>query len=407
MRMYRDLSVLWVRDNWAFVVSALLLAQATLTYVSPLAALLAGIAVLLSVLMFVREAWTNRKEARSQSVERRRDPAPTELKPPSAWSDGEFHQVGNHTYLTSDTADRFIRSGNLGVEYSAIAHTLPAFVSQVVSTVVAYRRRSGSLIFNGPVLRLDNDPATQPSASSTVVVRPAKYFDALTTDYLSGHQIVSRDHRRVILTGSDFAVDRRGYVRDLEQSWSANLIGVSTIAFTTDRQILLVQQTDKNVSERGRLAPSGSGSAEPRDASHEPELLNDVLARAMERELREECNLSGVAMRTRVIGYSRWIDHGAKPEFYGVTAVAVDERAILDIDVSTAEQPLVGRVRTEALDVSRVHRALDAGGPAALESLLDGAISTPLTMCLRALAETLQEDPGLVDRLMDEVLRGA
>lgn len=403
IRMYRDLSVLWFREHWPFVISVLLLVQSLLLFVFPLAALLTGVATVLSIMIFIREAWTNRREARAQFVEQRRDPATSSLEPPSAWTDGELHEVRDQTYLTSDLADRFVRKGSLRLEYSAITHTLPAFVAQVVPAVVSARRRSGSLVFDGSVLRLDNDPATSVSESSTLVARPTKYFNALATNYLCGHQVVSRGHRRVIMTGWEFAVDRRGYVRDLDQSWSANHVGVSTLAFTLDRQVLLVQQSAENVSERDRLAPSGSGSAEPQDVSPGAELLNSLLVRAMERELREECNLAHARMRTRVLGYSRWIDHGAKPEFYGITAVGIDERSLLGVGVARKERALVSRVRTVLLDIDHVRATADSGGPAALEALIDGAVSTPLIMCLRALAEALREEPTLVDDLFAEV----
>lgn len=337
--MWRDVAALWLRENWALVLAVLLLVQALLAYFWALAAVLTGFATLLSILVFVRDALTQRKEARNLLVEQRRDPSTAGLEPPSAWSDGQLRHVRDQAYLTSERADQMIRGGSLRLEFSPVAHRLPAVLSGVVPAVVASRRRSGSLVFNGAVLRLDSDPATVPSGNSTLTVRPTRYFDALTTNYLCGRQVVSQDHRRVVATGWEFAVDRRGFVRDLEQSWSANHIGISTLAFTTDLQVVLVQQSDGNVSERGRVAPSGSGSAEPRDCLQNIEPLTDVLGRAMERELREECNLDGVPMRTKVLGYSRWIDHGAMPEFYGVTALGVDERAMLDLKVFQVGAP--------------------------------------------------------------------
>lgn len=198
-------------------------------------------------------------------------------------------------------------------------------------------------------------------------------------------------------------MDRRGFVRDLEQSWSANHIGISTLAFTTDLQVVLVQQSDGNVSERGRVAPSGSGSAEPRDCLQNIEPLTDVLGRAMERELREECNLDGVPMRTKVLGYSRWIDHGAMPEFYGVTALGVDERAMLDLKVSRSERLLIGRIRTAGLDLRDLRNAAMSDDLVALDAMVDGAVSTPLTMCLRALGTALNDDPALLEGLVAEI----
>jgi hypothetical protein len=403
--MYRDLTLVQLRDNWAFAVSAVVMLQAALAYVSPFAAVLTGIATVLSIAVFLKDAVDRRREARSQLVEQRRDPI-AGVQPPSSWTDGQHHRVRDHVYLTSPTADRMLRDRSLVLEYSAVTHRLPAFMSNVVPAVVKYRRRSGSLIFNGSVLRLEREPATATVSGAPLVARPTRYFDVLATNYLCGHQVVSRDRRRVIATGWEFAVDRRGYLRDLEQSWSANPIGVSTVAFTTDRKVLLVQQSTGNVSERDRLAPSGSGSAEPQDVSRGPQLLTDVVTRAMERELREECNLGATVLRTRVVGYSRWVDHGGKPEFYGVTAVGLDERSLLDVEVARGERFLVSRVRTETIDVEALTSAALSNDIAGLESLIPGSMSTPLVMCLRTLGEVLREDAHLLDRLLADVSRG-
>ncbi|WP_245787291.1 hypothetical protein [Amycolatopsis saalfeldensis] len=70
------------------------------------------------------------------------------------------------------------------------------------------------------------------------------------------------------------------------------LAGVSTIAFTTDGKLVAVRQSARNSVSGLLLAPSGSGSLEPRDLrtadGGERRLLHTAVGAGMERELREE-----------------------------------------------------------------------------------------------------------------------
>src|SRR4051812_35605749 len=118
-------------------------------------------------------------------------------------------------------------------------------------------------------------------------------------------------------------VDHRGELLSLEKNKLANPIGVSTLAFTDDGKLVLVLQDNKAHSSGNKYAPAGSGSSDHQDLKilrRRREPLQDFIARGMRRELREECRLQERELgETLLLGYFRWINKGAKPEYVGVT----------------------------------------------------------------------------------------
>ena len=120
------------------------------------------------------------------------------------------------------------------------------------------------------------------------------------------------------------------------------MVGVSTLAMTKDGFIVLLTQSEKAMGSPGRIAPSGSGSADWKDytLSENKDLLS-VVKVAMQRELYEELRIkeagyreiSGIA-NTRVLGYFRWIAKCGSPEFYGITSLDLD---FADLDFERKE----------------------------------------------------------------------
>ena len=101
------------------------------------------------------------------------------------------------------------------------------------------------------------------------------------------------DPRIALLTNAN------GQLRTLAESTLADCVGISTIAFTADGQLVLTRQTSRNIASALLLAPSGSGSLDPRDlgpavtgpGSRPAEILQEIVRRGMERELREETGI--------------------------------------------------------------------------------------------------------------------
>ncbi|MEU0549988.1 hypothetical protein [Micromonospora sp. NPDC005979] len=149
------------------------------------------------------------------------------------------------------------------------------------------------------------------------------------------------------MRGRDLILDHRGRLRRFADSRLANVVGISTLAFTLDGRLLLVAQTRDNVGSPGLIAPSGSGSLEPGDAAATvtaPSLQEVIVAGAL-RELREECHLEPHEIAESVVlGFGRWISRGGVPEFCTVTLLKVTAEEVLRRAVLWRERPYVGEV---------------------------------------------------------------
>ncbi|SDG28571.1 hypothetical protein SAMN05421505_10340 [Sinosporangium album] len=108
----------------------------------------------------------------------------------------------------------------------------------------------------------------------------------------------------------------------------------------------------------------------------------------MERELAEETGVGGHDVRsTRVVGFGRWIERGAKPEFFGVSYLSISSRELADRYVKISERLYTGRVRALPVDFPALKRSLLAGASIAHSSSCPEDIrnsgSVPLLVGLR------------------------
>ncbi len=269
---------------------------------------------------------------------------------------------------------------------------------------IGERLKRREIAFNGKVVRLSTDLV--PAHLDTVVtVQRASYFDNICSNHLTRTRI-----RRVggpqDADDSFFAryvVGPDGALRDLaDQSRLANIVGVSTLAFVGE-DVLIVNQSARSGASKDLLAPSGSGSLEPRDGlgAFAPDTLQALVRRGMERELREECNLpADTVLQTRLTGFARWLEFGGKPEFLGVTRIRSGQEATaLHRGVSRAERPFAGTVTAVRLDLPALATVDPAGSlhelPGVPEHVLHHA-SMPLLLCLRALGRRLAHAPDFV-----------
>ncbi|MGN9774420.1 hypothetical protein ACTMS0_01360 [Micromonospora sp. H33] len=206
------------------------------------------------------------------------------------------------------------------------------------------RRARNAAMFNGAVLGLATDlPGDDEDA--TVTMRPARYFDFLCSNLLAPFDVWEVGRKLPTLRGRDLILDRHGRLRTLRRSRLANVVGISTLAFTTDGLLLLVAQTRDNVGSPGLIAPSGSGALEPADLPSGGTVQDSIRAGA-ERELREECNLRPQEIvASDILGHGRWISRGAMPEFCAVTLLDLTCDQALDRRVRRTERPYVAEVR--------------------------------------------------------------
>ncbi|WP_410672394.1 hypothetical protein [Amycolatopsis sp. cmx-4-68] len=109
----------------------------------------------------------------------------------------------------------------------------------------------------------------------------------------------------------------------------------------------------------------------------------------MERELCEESGLTPRDVReTKVVGFARWMERGAKPEFFGLTELAVDSSEVARRRPVSGERLYSAGLTLFDVDLPDIGAALAAGVPLseALPQRLWEDSSLPLLLALRAAA---------------------
>ncbi|MCX5066817.1 hypothetical protein OOJ91_13270 [Micromonospora lupini] len=208
------------------------------------------------------------------------------------------------------------------------------------------RHARTAAMYNGAVLGLADDLPTG-ADDPVVTLRPAHYFDFYCSNLLAPYDVYEAGRDTLAMRGRDLLLDHRHRLRRFADSRLANVVGISTLAFTIDGRLLLVAQTRDNVGSPGLIAPSGSGSLEPQDVSATlaaPSLQDVIVAGAL-RELREECHLEPHEIaESAVLGFGRWMSRGGMPEFCTVTLLKVTAEQVLRRAVRWTERPYVGEV---------------------------------------------------------------
>ncbi|MFU8872839.1 hypothetical protein [Micromonospora sp. SL4-19] len=284
-----------------------------------------------------------------------------------------------------------LRKGPIRAEVDGSDYLLPRELKSWSFDFLARRARTAAM-HNGPVLGLATDLPTEED-EATVMLRRARYFDFYGSNLLAPFDVWEAGRRMPTLRGRDLILDRHGRLRTFKRSRLANTVGVSTLAFTTDGQLLLVAQTKDNVGSPGLIAPSGSGALEPRDVprDHSRLTVEEIIVNGAVRELQEECNLKpGEVGESRVVGHGRWISRGAMPEFCAVTLLKLTSDQALDRAIRRVERPYVDEVM--AVNLAPLAQ-WDPGRP--LDILPDDArhaASWPLAFGLACLAECMNDE---------------
>jgi hypothetical protein len=322
-------------------------------------------------------------------------PFPTaELPPPSAYPPSEYVAVpARGTALVSAAIDRDLWAERHTITVAEEPYRLPPALKATAPHVLPLRAR-GRLLFNGPIVGMRGDPLPAAGARPAPIrLHRARFFDAVCSNELGTLRIVRAD------TGEEYDLrkaeltDTDGALRELGSSTLADLVGVSTVAFTTDGKLVTVRQSSLNAVSGLLLAPSGSGSLEPRDL-RTPDggprrSLHTAVRAGMERELCEESGLRPQDVRTtKLTGFARWMERGAKPEFFGVTELAVDSVEVAARRPVSGERLYSAGLTLFDVDLPAIGTALNGGVP--LSEALPQRIwedgSLPLLLALRAAA---------------------
>jgi hypothetical protein len=318
-------------------------------------------------------------------------------------------EIGSRTLVRSESGsavadpevDALLPDSQATVSWSRSRTPLPDALAPHAYDALRARITSPN-VFNGKLVRQDVDlNAENISRGGTVTFSTTTYFSLLLTNYME-QGVRNSTTRRWIQHPRDLVDDGHGSLQRLSDSQLANAIGVSTLAFTTDGKVGIILQSASNNSAGGELAPSGSGSLDLRDLprrGNRRDRLVDVVTHGMERELCEEGSIrpSEIAW-TIVLGYFRWMEKGAKPEYVGITKLNKHSRELHHRSVAFAEIRYVADRSYGSVDLAALKA--DPEDPSALcVDDLPGRPSLPLVMCLRAIGEAMRRGGELGKRI--------
>jgi ADP-ribose pyrophosphatase YjhB (NUDIX family) len=302
-------------------------------------------------------------------------------------ADDHFVSTGRETGVALGTASERLRSEAVPVEVVP-PYRLPDVFARWTVPFLA-NQVSQSRLWNGPALALSDD--IEPAGPARLSV--CSYFDFVQTNILATHDIYEsgRLGSTPSKSGRDWLVDRNGRLRTISESWLANLIGVSTLAFTSDGKLVLVRQTRKNKGSPGDWAPSGSGALEPQDLGAGSATLQEVLLDGANRELVEETGVRGPEVEaSSVLGHGRWLTRGAMPEFTGATLLSVSSAELDQRPLPSSERVFTERRECIRLPPSSTWSAEDP--LSVLPVHVQEACSFPLALAMTLLVTIREAD---------------
>lgn len=384
--------------EWPVAVSALGVVLGAVTILpSAFGVAVSIVALLLGLLTLVRDIRLLRKRWAGYEFTAIVAPFPiADTPPPSAYPDAQYLPIpARGTALVSDAIDAALTDTTFSITVSEDPYRLPAKLKATAPHVLPLRAR-GRLLFNGPIVGMRGEPLPVTGARpAPIVLHRARFFDAVCSNELASLRITnSADGREYDLRNEELT-DSSGALRTLAASTLADLVGVSTIAFTSDGLLVVVRQSARNSASGLLLAPSGSGSLEPRDLltaqGGTRRTLHTAVCAGMERELCEEAAVRpSEVSSTRLTGFARWLERGAKPEFFGITQLSVDSTELTSRRAKGAERLYSAGVTVLEIDLAALGQELTDGVPLAEASALPPRLrddsSLPLLLCLRSAA---------------------
>lgn len=380
--------------EWPLLLSAAGVLIGVITILpSAVGVVLSLLALVLGVVTLVRDVRNFRRRWSTHDFARIAAPFPTaELPPPAAYpEDARYLVVPNRgAGLVSDDIDRALSEKDMEFTLAEQSYQLPRQL-RATAPYVLPRSTRNRVVFNGMVVGMRSDPLPPETASvSPLTLHRASFYDALCSNEICRFQITDRETGVEFDPRRELLADAGGRLRTLAESELSELVGVSTVAVTSDGVLVLVRQSSRNIASEDLLAPSGSGSLEPQDLTGATS-LQDAMRRGMERELREESGLrADQIVTTRVVGFARWMERGAKPEFFGLTTLSVTA-GDLELDKVTGDERLYSaNVQQVPMNLDELRRELAAGtdlldAPSLPRQIRDqGAL--PLLLAVRAAA---------------------
>ncbi|MHA7261735.1 hypothetical protein ACX80W_00885 [Arthrobacter sp. TMN-37] len=310
-------------------------------------------------------------------------------------SDPRFriYKYPNGTLVHDVNFSDAIRRGDVRAHLADTEYSLPPEIRAVGEL---YREREvdrNKSLFDDPMLGWDTNIQGAPGNSlpALVTMTPGTYFQHIASDGLATVDVRQQRHPRTDL-GRSLFIDKHGRLRDLGSSWLFNGIGTSVLAFSSDAKLLIVRQSARNANSPGLLAPSGSGSLEPKDfMGTSPIPLSQLAANGANRELFEEGSVAPhEVIQSSFLGFGRWLEKAARPELFTLSFLSVHSDELQRRGITSAEKSFVTGRETERLVGGP--EVWDARKPETmLPSNVRGAVSVPLAAGLSLLADLARD----------------
>jgi hypothetical protein len=255
-------------------------------------------------------------------------------------------------------------------------------------------------VFNGAVVGLDTNVGVSPELATTELrFVHGTYFDHLASNLFAARDVhLDRRHRSEL--GRSLVIDRHGAPRDFGDSWLLNATGTSMVAITNDGWIVNVHQTAKNESAQDELAPSGSGSLEPRDFPAGPFALADIAARGGVREMDDEAGIGTADVaETAFLGFGRWLEKGGKPELLSLARLTIDSHGARRRRSAKSDRPF-SKFAEPARLILPVADWEPTRASEMVEQVHARALSLPLFASLVLMAEAVHGPPSAARDLL-------
>ena len=273
----------------------------------------------------------------------------------------------------------------------------------------------GKHFSNDAKVRLKSSPLFQRNPGGTVVLEKTHYIATLCTNDMVGKQALSlaggliseRYLARELLIGAD------GALRDWGDIKFAHQLGASSLVFTSDGYMLIVEQTGSNIQSANLLAPSGSGSFDWKDfdGSAGTDFIEQA-TNAAKRELLEELGLEPLHCGKQVqvvlkpIGFGLYLHRGAKPEMLCLGRIGLSrDEYNKTMRFSSIEEKL-SKNRRASHEYNLARATWDAKNvSAACQNLRDSKrdasrLSMPLEMALDMIVEACRKHPGEINSIL-------
>ncbi len=235
--------------------------------------------------------------------------------------------------------------GDIKYRHEETRFALSPLTTDIIAPHVELRQAlSGKRFSNDLKIRMRTDLVRNEDGyfPNTIELQRTDYLANLCTNDLSFREVIDASKRQTLYNGQDYflkPVPGTGLeLRPYFESNCSNQIGISTIAFTSDGYLVLVDQTVNNLQSSGLVAPSGSGSLDESDLTQLGGTgdLVEWLCIASQRELREELGIQAdksfdklsnqildrIQISALLMGFCVYLFRGGKPEFFFLASLS-------------------------------------------------------------------------------------